>query len=70
MKGMSWDYKYFLIPASSLPFSTVVIMFPFRAELPTIINKMMNRPYMPYLLFLVLLELWISKYMDLLVELM
>jgi len=58
INGMSWEYKYFLISAASLPFSTGAMIFHFRAELPSIIEKLIGRTYTPYLLILALLSNW------------
>lgn len=62
IKGMSWEYKYFLIPAASLPFSTGAMIFHFRTELPKKINEMLVRKYVPYFLNLVLLLNWTIGY--------
>ena len=58
INGMPWDYKYFMIPAASLPFSAGAMIFHFRTELPDKLNKMVGEPYVAYLLVFILLANW------------
>lgn len=58
LKGMPWDYKYFIIPAASLPFSTGALIFHYRDKLSDCIDRYFGFSYTPYLFFLALLINW------------
>lgn len=56
--GMSWEYRYFAIPAASLPFSTGALVYHYRSRLADVTWKLFGREYAPFLLFLMMIANW------------
>ena len=60
--GLGWEYKYFIIPAASLPFSTGAVIFHYRDKFSKIIGSLFGYAYGPYILFILLIINWLLGY--------
>ena len=60
--GLGWNYKYFIIPAASLPFSTGALLFHYREELVSLVERRFASGHLPALLFALVLLNWAAGY--------
>lgn len=56
--GLGWNYKYFIIPAASLPFSTGALVFHYRDKLVHLVERRFVSGYLPAVLFGLVLVNW------------
>jgi peptidoglycan/LPS O-acetylase OafA/YrhL len=59
---LGWNYKYFFIPAASLPFSTGAMVFHYREELAALFNRYLGGSYVPSILFSLVLVNWAAGF--------
>ena len=57
--GLGWNYKYFIIPAASLPFSTGALVYHYREELTSLVERRFASGYLPAMLFGLMLGNWV-----------
>ena len=60
--GLGWNYKYFIIPAASLPFSTGALVFHYRDKLVGLIERRFASGYLPAALFTLVLLNWAAGF--------
>ena len=65
VSGLEWKYRYFTIPAASLPFSTGALLFHYNNDIMSYVRKVNGAiyNYLPLIVFSGLLVNWISGYL-------
>ena len=62
VSGLGWNYKYFIIPAASLPFATGALVFHYRDKLISLVERRFDSNYLPAILFSIVLANWVAGY--------
>ena len=61
--GLDWSYKYYVVPAASLPFSTGALIFHHRNQLVGMVESRFASGYIPAMLFSLVMMNWLVGFL-------